>query len=286
MSSSSGGSGSPGCRSPPTICRPIEVHDLAVQTAPRVGESSRHGRRLPHRADRRLGVDRADGRRRHQSSYDTPSASRRAREERAREEHPPERRQRRPPQRRVVRAPRPRRLPASLVAQVDRRDRRGVPRAPGDRDLQQLERARQLQRPPARAGGVGEARRAPGGRLPARVPGAVARRVADEADDDALPEPDGDGRRGVDPRVSARRRRAAHGLRQDEPREHHGRRERGHPGDRRHGRADAERPLARAARSARAATAGTTTRSCARDASRRRSGSRSRTRCRARTATA
>ena len=34
------------------------------------------------------------------------------------------------------------------------------------------------------------------------------------------------------------------GLRQDESREHHGRGERGHPGDRRHRRADAERPLA------------------------------------------
>ena len=186
----------------------------------------------------------------------------------------------------MVRASRPRRVPASLVAEVDRRDRRDVPRAPGDRDLQQLERARQLQRPPARARRIREARRPPGGRLPARVPGALARRVADEADDDALPEPHGDGRRGVDPVVPARRRRAPHRVRQDEPREHHGRRERRHPGDRRHRWADAERSLARASRSGRAATAGTTTRSCARDGSPRRSGSRSRTRCPARTATA
>ena len=124
--------------------------------------------------------------------------------------------------------------------------RRDVPRAAGDRDLQQLERARQLQRPPARARRVGQARRAAGGRLPARVPGDLARRVADEADDDALPEPHGDGRRGVDPRLPARRRRPADGLRQDEPGEHHGRGERRHPGDRRHRRADAERALARA----------------------------------------
>ena len=38
---------------------------------------------------------------------------------------------------------------------------------------------------------------------------------------------------------------AAHRVRQDEPGEHHGRRERGHPVDRRHRRADAERALAR-----------------------------------------
>ncbi len=105
--------------------------------------------------------------------------------------------------------------------------------------------ARQLQHPPARAGGVGQARRAAGRRLPDRVPGDVARRVADEADDDALPQPDGDGRRGVDPLVPARRRRAAHRLRQDEPGRDPRRGEREHPVDRRHRRPDAERPLAR-----------------------------------------
>src|SRR6476659_4065508 len=49
----------------------------------------------------------------------------------------------------------------------------------GDRHLQQLERARQLQRAPARPGPGGQARRPPGRRLPARIPGDVARRVAD-----------------------------------------------------------------------------------------------------------
>ena len=44
------------------------------------------------------------------------------------------------------------------------------------------------------------------------------RREPDEADHDALPEPDGDGRRGVDPRLSARRGRPARGLRQDRSR--------------------------------------------------------------------
>ena len=192
----------------------------------------------------------------------------------------------RPAQRRVVRAPRSGRVPAPLVAEVDGCERRDVSRAAADRDLQQLERARQLQRPSARPGGVGEAGCAAGRRVPARVPGALARRVADEADDDAVPQPDGDGRRGVDPRLSAGRRRPADGLRQDQPGEHHGRGQRGHPVDRRHRRADAERALARVSRSAPAATAGITTRSCAQGASRRPTGWRSRMRCRGRTATA
>ena len=140
----------------------------------------------------------------------------------------------------------PRRLPPPLVAQVHGCHGRDVPRAPGHRHLQQLERARQLQRPPARARRVGQARGAAGGRVPARVSGDVARRVADEADDDALPEPHGDGRRGVHSLLSARRCRAADRLRQDEPGEHHGCRERGHPVDRGDGRPDAERALARA----------------------------------------
>ena len=146
----------------------------------------------------------------------------------------------------MVRPQRPRRVPPSLVAEVDRRRGRGVPRTPRDRHLQQLERARELQRAPARSRRVGEAWRAPVRWVPARVPGDVARRVAHEADDDALPEPHGDGRRGVDPGEPARRRRPAHRLRQDEPRQRARRREREHPDDRRHGRADAERPVARA----------------------------------------
>ena len=77
--------------------------------------------------------------------------------------------------------------------------------------------------------------------VPARVPGHVARGVADEADDDALPEPDGDGRRGVHSLVPARRGRPADRLRQDEPGEHPRRGQRGHSDDRRHRRADAQR---------------------------------------------
>ena len=152
---------------------------------------------------------------------------------------------RRPPERGVDGSPRSRRLPAPLVAEVERRHGSGVPRQAADRDLQQLERARELQRPPTRAGRVGQARRAAGGRLPARVPGDVARRVVDEADDDAVPESDGDGRRGVDPRLPTRWCRPAHRLRQDEPGQHPRSSEREHPLDRRHRRADAQRALAR-----------------------------------------
>ena len=145
----------------------------------------------------------------------------------------------------MVRAQRSRRFPASILAEVDGRHGRDVPRPARDRDLQLVVGARQLQHPPARAGRIRQARRAAGGRLPGRVPRHVARRVPDEADDDAVPQPDGDGRRGVHPRVSARRRGVAHRLRQDEPREHSRRGEREHPGDRGHRRPDAERPLAR-----------------------------------------
>ena len=145
----------------------------------------------------------------------------------------------------MVRPSGPGRVPPSLVAEVDRRHRRDLPGPSGHRDLQQLERARELQRAPAGAGRVRQARSPAGRRLSARVPGDVSRRVADEADHDAVPEPDGDGRRGIDPLVSPRRRRSPHGLRQDEPREHPRRSERGHPDDRRHRRPDAQRPVAR-----------------------------------------
>ena len=145
----------------------------------------------------------------------------------------------------MARPPGPRRIPAPLLAEVQRRRRRHVSRTTRDRHLQLVVGARQLQRAPARPGRGGQARRPAGRRLPARVPGHVARRVADEADDDALSQPDGDGRRGVDPLLSPRRRRPADRLRQDEPGVDHGRVLGEHPDDRRHGRADAERPLAR-----------------------------------------
>ena len=162
-----------------------------------------------------------------------------------REDRPRALRHGRTPQLGVARPPGPRRVPAPLLAEVQRRERRGVSRPSRDRDLQLVVGARQLQRAPARAGRGGQARRPAGRRLPARVPGHVARRVADEADDDALPQPHGDGRRGVDPLLPPRRRRPADRLRQDEPRVDPGRVLGEHPDHRRHGRADAQRPLAR-----------------------------------------
>ena len=192
----------------------------------------------------------------------------------------------RAPQLAVARPPGPRRVPAPLLAEVQRRRRRDVPRASRDRDLQLVVGARQLQRAPARPGRGGQARRPAGRRLPARVPGHVARRVADEADDDALPQPDGDGRRGVDPLLPARRRRPADRLRQDEPRLDHGRVLGEHPDDRRHGRADAQRPLARQGARLLLGLLALPRGAARAAASASRTSPRSRTRCRAPTATA
>ncbi len=83
------------------------------------------------------------------------------------------------------------------------------------------------------------------GRLPPRVPRHVARRDPDAADDDALPQPHGDGGGGADPRLPARRRRAALRLRQDHAGHADGRglgRRARHHGD---GGPDAARRLAR-----------------------------------------
>ena len=66
-----------------------------------------------------------------------------------------------------------------------------------------------------------------------------------QADGDALPQPGEHGRRGVDPRQPARRRRPPDGLRQDDAFAGHGRIERRPADDRRLGRADAERQVAR-----------------------------------------
>ena len=90
-----------------------------------------------------------------------------------------------------------------------------VRRPPRDRHRELVVRADELQRASPQRGGGGEARRALRGRLPARVPHDLAGRGPDEADHHALPQPHGDGRGGVHPRLSARRRRAALGLRQD-----------------------------------------------------------------------
>ena len=75
--------------------------------------------------------------------------------------------------------------------------------------------------PPARRGG--EARRAAGGRLPARDAGDLAQRGLPEADDDALSQPARDGDGGGVAVSSGRRRRAARRVRQDHARADHGR---------------------------------------------------------------
>ena len=161
-------------------------------------------------------------------------------------------------QRALVRRRRPRRLhPPRLAARRGHLAKRAL-RPARRRDLQLVVGARQLQPalPLARRGG--EARRAPGGRPAARVPDDRPRREPHEADRDALPEPDVDGRRGVDPRVSARRRRPARRLRQDRARAADGRRQRRRAGD--HGRRRPVRAgvVPRAVSSARAPTSGTT----------------------------
>ncbi len=139
----------------------------------------------------------------------------------------------------VVRPPGHLRLHLSQLDQEPRRAAGPVRRPPGHRHLQHLVRAHALQHPLPRARRPRAARHPRGGRLPARVPGDVARRDADAPDRDALPQPRGDERGGVDPRQPARRGGAARRLRQDHAVDHHGRGERrpaDHPGV---GRADA-----------------------------------------------
>ncbi len=142
-----------------------------------------------------------------------------------------------PPQRPLVRRERPRRLHPPRDDPLGGHLARRAPGPPRGRNLQLLVGARQLQPPLPWARRVGQARRAPRGRPAARVPDALPRREPDEADVDALPEPHGDGRGGVDPRLSARRRCPARRLRQDGSRAADGRGERRRPGDHGHGRA-------------------------------------------------
>src|SRR5438552_4513708 len=124
----------------------------------------------------------------------------------------------------LVRAQRPRRLRPSLVAQGRRIQRRRLRRPPGRGDRQLVVRAHELQRPPAPGRRRRQARGVERGRLSGRVPDHLAGRSADEAHDDALPQLDGDGRRGMFARLSARRRRAPVRLRQDDAGDADGRR--------------------------------------------------------------
>src|SRR5262245_46205313 len=144
----------------------------------------------------------------------------------------------------LVRAQRPRWLRPSLVAQGRRIQRRRLRRPPGRRHRQLVVGADELQRASATGGRGGQAGRMERGRLPGRVPDHLAGRSAHEAYDDALPQPDGDGRRGMSAGLSPRRGRAPVGLRQDDAGDADGRRFRGHPGRHGHRRADAERQVA------------------------------------------
>ena len=145
------------------------------------------------------------------------------------------------PQPALVRRDRPQRLPPSRLDQGGGILRGRLPGPPGDRDRELLERGDELQRAPPDRRGARQAGRLARRGVPARVPGDLALRAPHEADDDALPEPDVDGRGGVHPEPALRRRRAPVGLRQDDARHADGRGERGPPGDHGHRRPDAPR---------------------------------------------
>ena len=147
---------------------------------------------------------------------------------------------------RMVREGRQGRLPAPKLDEEPGSAGRSLRRPPGDRHLQYVVRAHPLQcaLPPARR--EGEARRLRGGRNAGGVPGHVARREQPQADGDALPQPRQHGRGGIDPRQPHRRRRAAHGLRQDDAGAPHGGRKLRPADHRSFGRADAHRALPRA----------------------------------------
>ncbi len=124
---------------------------------------------------------------------------------------------------------------------------RRLPRQADHRDHQHLERYQRLSCafPATRRGG--QARRAAGGRIPARDAGHRTGGGVPEADDDALSQPAGAGDRGVAALVSGRRRRADGRLRQDHARDAHGR-DQHEPARDLHARGpDAERQLARQA---------------------------------------
>ena len=106
------------------------------------------------------------------------------------------------------------------------------------------------------AGRARQARRVGVRRGAARVPGHVARRGPDPADGDAAAQPDGDGRRGVDPWQPDRRRRAARRLRQDHAGDGDGRRVGRPAGDHADRRPDADRPSRRPSGSAPPPTCG------------------------------
>src|SRR6266542_3326710 len=97
----------------------------------------------------------------------------------------------------------------------------------------------------ARVRRVREARRLASRRHPVGISDDLAGRAVHAANDDALPQPDGDGHRGDDPCAPARRRRAARQLRQDDPCAADGRRQRRRADDHAHWWATPERSIPR-----------------------------------------
>ena len=113
-----------------------------------------------------------------------------------------------------------------------------------------------VQPTPRRPGRARQAGRLGSGWRAARVPRDVAGRDLDPADGDVAAKPDGDGRRGVVAMQSARRRRAAVGMRQDDAGDAHGGRVGGPPRDHADRWADADRASPRASPSAPRPTCG------------------------------
>ena len=140
----------------------------------------------------------------------------------------------------MVRAQGQARLPAPLLAAGRRLSGERLFRQAGDRDLQFLVRADELQRALAPGRRSSQARGLVGGRVSAGVPDDLARRAVHAAFEHDVSQLDGDGRGGVDPRQSDGRRRPALRLRQDDAGTAHGGGQRGPAVDLRHRGADAQ----------------------------------------------
>ena len=97
----------------------------------------------------------------------------------------------------LVRREGPAVLRPPLAHRADGLRRRGLPRQAGHRDRQHLVRHQPVPHALQAAGGGRQARGVVGGRVPAGAAGDVAVGAVPEADDDALPQPAGDGDRGA-----------------------------------------------------------------------------------------
>ena len=113
-----------------------------------------------------------------------------------------------------LRRPRFRALSAALLRALDGLFARHAVAA-GDRHRRHPLRLQQLPPPFPRADRRGEARRAGGRRAAARVSDDLARRGVPQPDQPDVPQSDGDGHRGDDPRPADGRGRAGRRLRQD-----------------------------------------------------------------------